>query len=311
MSPQHLPHSTSLRGHSRFAILRSLAIRIPLSLSLGAALSEMFSEAMAADPAQSSLPARSKVVSDTVLARSVLAAMDADPELHNVNIVVSVVDGVVVIGGPVTSTAVAKRAELVARQVPGIKEVRNTCFVAHGPDPLLMALAEKMGSPLPSRPPMAELPGVLTGPSPRVWASPPTDSPGLVAAAAPGNRVVVRKPPSPELEGLGLLGAPAKPAGASLPDPAPNGRDNMTVPATLTATVPGVPAQYNARDILTSAGNVKKVEARFANLTVEMRDGTIVIGGSSPQPSDAWDLADKIRRIPGVTRVVVGIAPAK
>jgi hypothetical protein len=64
-------------------------------------------------------------------------------------------------------------------------------------------------------------------------------------------------------------------------------------------------------DILTSASNAKKVEARFDNLTVEIRDGVIVIGGTSPRASDAWDLAEKIRQIPGVTRVVIGIVPGK
>ena len=41
-----------------------------------------------------------------------------------------------------------------------MKDVRNTCFVSTGPDPLLKAVAVKAGSELPPRPVMGELPGV-------------------------------------------------------------------------------------------------------------------------------------------------------
>ena len=97
-----------------------------------------------------------------MLARSALAALDAEAELRGVNLVVSVVDGVAVIGGPVPNAAISKRAERIVRAVEGMKDVRNTCFVSTGPDPLLKAVAVKAASELPPRPVMGELPGVLT-----------------------------------------------------------------------------------------------------------------------------------------------------
>jgi hypothetical protein len=81
-----------------------------------------------------------------------------------------------------------------------------------------------------------------------------------------------------------------------------SGRDNAVAPGKLTGGTPGLPV-----DILTSAGNVKNAEVRFASLAVELKDGVLVIGGTTPRPSDAWDLADKLRRIPGVSRVVVAV----
>src|SRR4051812_14780184 len=75
-------------------------------------------------------------MSDVILARSALTAIDADPQLREVNLIVSVVDRVAVVGGPVASAEVGKRAETVVRGVSGIADVQNRCFVQEKPDPL-------------------------------------------------------------------------------------------------------------------------------------------------------------------------------
>src|SRR5262245_2588539 len=127
MSQHPLPAPHARRERSAFAIPRTLAIALGLAALVGMT--------SAADPAPPASAAPG--LSDVVLARSALAALDAEPELRAVNLVVSVVDGVAVVGGSVPSAAVAKRAEQALRKVDGIKEVRNTCFVSSGPDPLL------------------------------------------------------------------------------------------------------------------------------------------------------------------------------
>ena len=100
------------------------------------------------------------------------------------------------------------------------------------------------------------------------------------------------------------LGAPVGGAGkTNTPATAPP-TPPATAPGVLTATTP--PAPVRVTDVLAAADEARKAEARFAKLTVEMRDGVLVIGGSAPQPSDAWDFAAKLRTIPGVTRVAVG-----
>jgi hypothetical protein len=308
MSPHLLPHSTIRRGRSRFAIHRSLPVGIVRVFMVSFGLCGIVGAA-SADPPIPNLPFRSEVVSNTVLSRNVRVAIEADPELRGVNLVVSVVDGVAVIGGPVSNSTVAKRVEWVVRRVPEIKDVKNCCFVTSGPDPLLTALSEKMGT-TPSRPIMAELPGVLTGPLSPNQSSPPLPN-GLsntqVAAAPTTNTVVAQKPPLPA---GGLLGAPVSPVGGvSVPV---SGKDSATPGITLgKLTASGGQTQTHANDILTSAGNVKKVEARFTDLTIELNNGILVIGGSSPRASDAWDLAEKLRQIPGVTRVVIGAMPGK
>jgi hypothetical protein len=215
-----------------------------------------------------------------------------------------------VIGGPVGTTRQARRAEEVVRGVPGIEGVKNTCFVTPVPDPLLKAVADRLGSSLPARPVMADLPGVLTGVM-------PPSSPFPIPGAADANRVVAKPPPGtvvslrPSLPaaGIGFLGGPVAAAGAGIAAPTPPAVPG-TAPGVLTGTtLPTTPVRGG--DVLTAVGEVRKTDARFAHLTVEMRDGVLVIGGSAPQAADAWDFAAKLRTIPGVTKVAVGAVTGK
>src|SRR5262245_32998796 len=176
MSLHVLPNPTPRRGRRRFTILCILAAGVGSVSAIGIA--------NAADPVPVSggvtAPASpaSPATGDVVLARSALAALDADPDLKGVNLVVSVVDRVAVIGGPVATAKQAKRAEEIVRGVPGIADVRNTCFVSAGPDPLLRSIAERVSS-LPPRPMMYELPGVLTNHlTPATLPEPATPNPG-------------------------------------------------------------------------------------------------------------------------------------
>jgi osmotically-inducible protein OsmY len=314
MSPQQLPHSTIRRGFFRFAILRPQLGKSVRVLAAALGLSGIAAPAFA-DPPTPTLPARPAVVTDTVMERNILAALDADPELRRVNLVVTVVDGVAVIGGPVASTAIAKRAEAIVRKQPDIKDVKNGCAVTSGPDPLLIALAEKMKSTFPTRPTMTELPSIVTGPLPQGLTAPiPPSLPSssLIAAAPGSNTVVAQRPPLPVGNGVGALGAPVSPIGTSAPPTSEGGRDSVTAPGTVQGKLTaGSPNHAAMNDILTSAGNVKKLEARFSNLTIELNNGILWISGTSPKASDAWDLAEKLRQIPGVTRVVVGAMPGK
>jgi hypothetical protein len=288
MSLHQLPKPTPRRGRSLFATLRILAVAAGVAGAAGGI-------AVAADPA----PATGKIagsaaVADVVLARNALAAIDADPDLKGVNLVVSVVDRGAVIGGPVATARQSKRAEEVVRGVAGIADVRNNCFVALGPDPLLRPFADRMGSVLPPRPTFYELPGVLTNHlTPAVPLPEPAPNPGAIVGADPPRPVVALKPAGEP----GLLGAPVGPATPGSAKSAP-----ALPPAVLTGTPPAT----DARAVLLAAHEVRKTDPRFAKLTVEVRDGTLTVGGSAALASDAWDFARKLRTVPGVSRVAVG-----
>lgn len=293
--PTHAPHTRPSR--------RILAGFLAFTGAVGFAVADTYTptgEAIRepagepAPPPPAAAVAEQPRVPDVVIARAALAALDGERELRGVNLVVSVVDRVAVIGGPVAGARQAKRAEELVRGIPGVADVRNTCFVSQGPDPLLSAVTDRLGSSLPPRPTMFELPGVLTG-TPHVSFPVPTGDAGMTAAADGPNTVVARKPATDP----GVLGGPVSPAapGAAAPTPPP-----APTPVTLTG---------NRADVRATIDAARKAEPRFSRLTVESRDGALVIGGAAPLVSDAWDYADKLRGIPGVSRVVVGDVAGK
>lgn len=257
--------------HSRF---RSLALTAISGLAA-------FSAAPAAEP-----PSRS-AVPDVVLARTALAAIDADPVLREANLLVSVVDRVAVVGGPVRSSAEATRASSVVRNVPGIADVKNRCYVQDSPDPLLQALSTR------STTQPANLPGVVA--SPRTGqVEELTPPPGGTAAKVEpaGKPVVALRPSNP---GDSVLLPPVPPS--SLP---PRSGEK---PVMLTAG--------RTAEALAAAEAARRAEARFAGLSITFANGTVVVAGRAARAGDAWDLAQEIRKIPGVPRVAVGSIDVK
>jgi hypothetical protein len=301
MSQHQLPEPTSRRIRRSLAILSTFAASITLVIWLAWPTKQ----GVAAEPSAAQPPAGSPAMSDVILARSALTALDAEAELRGVNIVVSVVDRVAVIGGPVATARQARRAEEIIRAVPGIEGVKNTCFVTPVPDPLLKAVTDRLGTSLPERPVMTDLPGVLTGTLPPTSPFPPSSGTreGNRVVAGPGNGTVVAlRPPLPLGAGLDLLGPPVSGAPKSTPSSAV---PPTTAPGVLTGTIP-LESVAPADDLLTAAAALRKTEPRFTGLTVDLRDGVLVIGGSAPRAADAWDFAAKLRTLPGATRVAVG-----
>ncbi len=286
--PMNTPHT--LRKRLPFAIPLAFTTALGIGIATRYAPAAVFSGNSAVEaevqPA-SQVAHEAPKLPEVLLARTVLTAIDADPELKGVNVVVSIVDRVAVIGGPVANARQSKRVEDLVRSMPGIAEVRNTCFVSAGPDPLQGPLADKIASSLPQRPVLYDLPGVLTG------TVGPSSVNTQVAIAEPVGAVVVRKP---SME-AGVLGGPVSPA-----TPGTVNVGSSPVPGTLTA---------NRGDMLAMADTVRKTDARFTKLAVEIRDGVLVISGAAPLAADAWDYAEKLRAAPGVTRVAVGTVVGK
>jgi hypothetical protein len=303
---------------SRFLTLRTLAGVTCLAIS-GAAGALIASDPLPpAAPVPASVapapapPTAAKVtaISDVALARSVLAAFDADPVLKDVNLVVSVVDRSAVVGGPVGSEDVKKRVEAVVRGVTGVESVKNLCFVQAEPDLLMRAVAERLKPSAKSTAP-ASLPGVALAPAapegflPPVPAEPPSD-----LGIGPKPDRVAAKPPLPPVS---VLGAPVAPAGAGTAakvSPLPSVASDEP-PAPMFPTAPGsltgsVPPPVKPADLHAAALVVRKSDPRFARLTVELKpDGALFISGSSAKPTDAWDFAAQLRKLPGAGRVAI------
>lgn len=49
----------------------------------------------------------------------------------------------------------------------------------------------------------------------------------------------------------------------------------------------------------------KSADARFRRLTVTVRGGEVELAGTVARSADVWEFSDRVRRLPGVTRVVV------
>jgi hypothetical protein len=274
-------------------------LRTPRTLLAAAALGLLALAPVAAAPPPGT--------SDVVLARAALAALDADGPLRDVNLVVSVVDRVAVIGGPVPSAEHGKRAEALVRGVHGIEDVKNRCFVQPGADPLVRAVADRLG-PAPWRAAPA-LPGVVPHPRTGVASAAVLVSPeATVAAADPAgdHAVVVRRPANPVGGGVLLPPIGASPSGSVLPVVPPV----VTPPTAVLTAGPSAPPPATlpgrTADVLTAAAAVRNADSRFAGLTAELHDGTLVIAGSAARAADAWEFAQALRRLPGVARVAVG-----
>lgn len=275
-------------------LLTSKHLRTLTVLAGAATAAHMF----AADPLPPAAPvAKAVSLSDVALARSVLAAFDADPVLKDVQILVSVVDRGAVIGGPVASEEIRKRAEAVVRAVPGVESVKNTCFVEAEPDPLLRAVAGQMKPG--NRPTSAALPGVTPPPAaadgyiPKV---PPQASTEL--AALPPSKTVVAQHPSVLGAPVNVLGAPVRPHPTGAPALPPGG---TPAPGALTGTTAAKPG-----DVMAAVAAVRAIDPRFARLTVELKpDGGVLVGGTVARAADAWDFAAAVRKVPGVVRVAL------
>jgi BON domain len=285
-------------------LLRSSRLRL-LAGASGLALLGATGALLAGDPIPVEVPAKPQAagaekgpaISDITIARAVLAAIDADPVLKDVNLIVSVVDHGAVIGGPVNSDEVKTRAEVVVRGVAGIESVKNVCFVQPDPDPLLRAIAERM-KPGAKSTGSAALPGIALAPTapegflPPLSPQPPSD---LVVSANDPNRVVVQRPTIPAGPAVGILGAPVSPNASTAKQPPAN------TPGALTGTTTAKPA-----DIQAIAATLRKNDVRFARLVVEVKpDGGLFVTGRGAKAADAWDFARELGRIPGVTRVAV------
>jgi hypothetical protein len=242
---------------------------------------------------------------DVLLARSAMAALDSDPRLKDVTLIVSVVDRVAVIGGPVPSAEHGKWAEERVRAVNGIAEVKNRCFVQTRSDPLVRAVAGRLAAgPNPTTP---DLPPVVPGvkPTPVDTMSPPPEA-GVASVNPTGNPVTVLRPSG---DTAGFLLPPVRPSGTgpvvtTPPVPSPS-TIPPPVPGTLTATPPVIdPTRPGS--VLDAAEAIRRATPRYAGLTIALQGDTLVIGGRAARAKDAWDLSESLRQLPGIGRVVVG-----
>jgi hypothetical protein len=236
-----------------------------------------------ATPALAAPPA---AVTDPVLEQRARAALTADRELTGLALMVSVVDRIAVVGGPVPDAAATARVEATVRSVPGLADVRVECWVpGGGEDPLRKLVTDRLRGD--ARPPLALTPRPTADPDPPLLALAPRPT---VEPLPTTGKVTVQRIAAPSAMAELLLAPVA--AGGVLPMPAAT-IPPQALPAAGPASVPTVLAAL-------------KRDPRFAGLTIEWRSGWAVIAGRAARDADAWAFADAVRKLPGVGGVVVG-----
>lgn len=321
-------HDHERHGRSRFRFLRNLAVAVGCGLTAVAVPAVALPSGKSGDLAAVSAPAASipSAPPDVLLARAAMTALDNDPRLKSVTLIVSVVDRVAVIGGPVPTEEHGKWAEERVRGVAGIADVKNRCFVQSRPDPLVRAVADRLGAnPQPSTP---RLPPVAPGAKPgEPLGSAPSDT-VLVETTKPDNAVTALRPAidtagillpptaanGPIVPPLSVNKAPSPILVQKLPDPPPvPGTNTNPLPTGVLTGSPTIPVvdPTKPESVLAGANAVRRSDARYVGLTVELDRGVVVISGHAARASHAWDLSDAIRRVPGISRVVVGTVEAR
>lgn len=239
---------------------------------------------------------------DDVLALRVQSAVANDTELgrHQLKLLVNVLDGVAVIGGPVPSLDVRPRLEAVVSTVEGVRRVKLTVWVPApaNVDPLVTRVGEQIAPPTRK-----------TEPKP---ASPP---PVLLSVPSEGGRsadTAARVKDTERLPGLSdpvvsVTTSDRRPVTAV---PGSQPPSYPPIPATNLPTEPvpeggwqSVPARSDAFD--KTVAEVKR-NPKFGGLRVEVANGVATITGTAARHADTWDFAAEVRNLPNVQRVVVG-----
>lgn len=256
-------------------------------------------------------------LNDAKLTRSALSALDSDPKLRDIPLVVSVVDRQAVLGGVVPTVELSQRAEVIVRRATGV-EVKNRCLVQPRPDPLIQAVADRI-TPSSIPEPSKDLPGIVIPPRMNSISNTishhtrPTgdkrNGDSHTHPQTPPPIVAFKIDPQAAQRPSLLLEPTASPTGPR-PVAEPPVPTHTLVPTRLTthaATQTTKPSQAipSAMECSTRIQCLLKDNPRFANLNVQFHAGVVNITSSTNHEADAWDFAENVRKIPGVRSVIV------
>lgn len=267
------------------------------------------------------LAKKSALFDDSKLCIKVKATLNADKEFANLNLFVSVQDGVVAIQGPLPNEAAKERIQILTAGIVGVTAVKVDCFVVAGEDPLKKEIAARL-SPVPKSttppPPAPVAIPTATGGLPSIAVGPPT----LSLALAPTNddlpslnntnsTVTVQRPiePAGPMIAGGLLDSPtnavAKPVAVKpLPNAPSAPRPYPTIPPPNVPILPVGLRPTSPEEIAFTLIELRKSDPRFAGFTATLTEGVVTISGTgSIEARDAFIAAT--RQLSGVSRVEV------
>ncbi len=204
---------------------------------------------------------------DMLVLLRVRQALRADDVLAPMNVGVILRNGVATLWGPLASTDEIQRALKTVADVRGVQSVRSELYVARDCRPL---------------PPLFVLPET---PTPGRTAPPDT-----LASAGP----------------TGMLAALEHRLAAPKMLPAPGSNLVAPLPANVVPDEPTTVTSARAESVPAAIDRLQKSDARFGQINVDWRDGTILLRGSNRNDGPAvMAFARLLSGVPGVERVVL------
>jgi len=222
------------------------------------------------------------IAADADLRHELLArrALLRDPLLGPLNLGVRVHRHVAILWGPVPSAELAQRSVETLKQIPELSAVRNELQI-QPPEPATPAVAPPM------RPPA--VPAVPSTPAPSTGVL--TKQSTLVAQGTPAPVGYPQwKPPD-----QAAFAPPDRQAGPLLPA--------IDIPR------PSAAARAELEPggwLIEAVTRVQRSEPRFGRLRPEVRGKTVRLDGTVERWADVYELAQRITRLQGVERVILG-----
>ncbi len=250
--------------------------------------------------ARATPPEKNTLTADQELTLRIQTVLSTDSVLRSRNLIVSVVDGVAVIGGPLSSSAESEHLNQILKVVPGLSAVKLSVWIPEIEDPLRKQIADRLNGVTPQRP--VSIP------------TPITPIPNRLVSKEPATAAKVRieryEPPVPMMALLldpkpNAITRPKVIDSAYSPLPAPIPAAPAGPPQYPTIPPPAVPV-VPGQDLDSAIEAVRKGDARFRDLTTQHQAGMITVGGSVTEFDDVWEFIRQVRKVPGVDRVVMG-----
>lgn len=269
---------------TRFGIntRRLLALGVLIILGLG--------PIVAAPPWAGQSPASAQT--DIELALKIRSALARDPMLKHATPVVSVVDRIAVVGGPVPSEEAGRRLKELVQETTGLAGSRISVWAEPTDDPLKTLVSERIKAgvqPVAQAQPSDLRPEL--GPLPYVTLDPRVSGRIVAQRAEPTAGMLLLDPVSPRASANPRQPLPASPTGKA---------QYPTIPA------PSVPVNPEQNDLELAVEAARSKDPRFSRLKVAVQNDQLTISGQA-QDGVAWDLVAELRKVPGVRRVNLGV----
>lgn len=237
------------------------------------------------------------IVTDAILQTRVEAAIAKEDDLAALNLMITVVGRVALVGGPIPSLDTVKDLERVIRGVQGLSDVKISCWVPLGTDPLTRKVGERLkASPLQNPPPPLALPSLGV-----IRSVPPLRMPEPEKQTQPDRVTAQRAVPNlfP-----GWLLEPVTSRGRQ------EAAQDLHSGAYPRIPPPGLPTHRETTkqnsELEEYVASVKSRDQRFADLDVTVTKGVARIHGRVSQDADAWEFAAQLRNAPEIQQIILG-----